>query len=124
MNGFKTPSPRMAGFLSCGLFFLFAFSYIAPVLNVPWLKQPVEFDQALQQTLLVLLVGAFSYYIGATRSSDLKNETIATQANTIAAAAPAGSALATAKPTGTVDDPVAVATVDADDGFAKTRPQP
>lgn len=114
MNGFKTPSPRMAGFLTCGLFFLFAFSYLAPVLDVWWIKQPVQFDAALQQTLLVLFVGAFGYYVGTTRGSDLKNETIAAQASTIAAAKGpngSGSALTGAAPSGTPDDPVTVAPV-------------
>ena len=86
---FKTPPPHMAGFITIVLLTLFAFSYIAPVLEVSWIKSNAQFDQALQQNLLLLLVLAVGYYIGTTKSADDKSETIATQAATAATLASA-----------------------------------
>lgn len=130
MTEFKTPDPRMAGFITVVLLTLFAFSYVVPVLNLPWIKDGAEFDPALQQNLLLLLVLAVGYYIGSTKASEDKNAVIATQATTaaavVAAAAPAlasGSALtagasAPDAPTGRPDDPVTVAVAEEDPGLA------
>lgn len=85
MNGFKTPDPRMAGFITLVLLFLFSVSYILPVLNLPWIVKDPKFDQGLQQTLLMLLVLSVGYYIGTSKSSEDKNAIIATQANAAAA---------------------------------------
>ena len=66
---FKTPSRAMAALITVVLLLLFAVSYIAPLLNVSWLKADAEFDEALKQTLLTLLVLAIGYYLGSSRGS-------------------------------------------------------
>lgn len=84
---FKTPDPRMAGFITITLLFLFAFSYILPVINFSWIVKDPHFDAGLQQTLLMLLVLSVGYYIGTSKASEDKNAIIATQATAAAAAA-------------------------------------
>lgn len=132
--GFKTPSPKMAAAIVCVLLALFSFTYLVPVLNVPWLRADAQFDEALKQTLIVLLVGGVGYYIGSTKGSDEKNETIRQQAATaavIAGAAPpaggggplgGGGGGAPDAPSGTPEDPVSVTNVKPPAGFAPTSP--
>lgn len=76
MNGFKTPSPKMAGFITLALLALYSVVLLAPVL---FPHQAKEFDPSLTQTLLVLLVGACGYYLGSSKSSDDKTAVIAAQ---------------------------------------------
>ena len=101
MNNWKTPDPKMAGFITVVLLLLFAFSFVAPVINVGWLIKDVHFDAGNTSTLQNVLLLAIVYYIGTSKSSDDKTAIIATQAATAAAASPNG-------PTGKPDDPVTV----------------
>lgn|SRR4051812_4029 len=105
---FKTPSPRMAAFIVVVLLALFAFTYLAPALNVSWLRSDVQFDEALKQTLVMLLVLGVGYYIGSTKGSEDKTAIIATQANTAAAAAGSTAPAIGTTPAGTPEDPVSV----------------
>jgi hypothetical protein len=113
---FKTPSRFMAGMITLGMMFLFSAVLLAPLYN-----PAAKFDEALKQTLLAIVMICVGFYLGGSKESSDKNDTIAAQANAAAsiAAVAAGtpstggatSALATAAPTGTPSDPVSVTEV-------------
>jgi len=96
---FKTPSPKMAGFITVILLVLFALVLLAPVIFPGKTK---DFDASLIQTLLVLLVGAVGFYLGSSKSSEDKSAVIAAQV------VPPPVAPSGVIPTGTPGDPVSV----------------
>lgn len=108
---FKTPDPKMAAFIVLGLLALFAYAFVIPTLNVPWIKENPEFNEGLMQTLQMLLVLGIGYYIGTSKGSEEKNAIIAQQAQTAATVAGSPTPLGSGNPTGTLDDPVAVTPV-------------
>lgn len=112
MNTFKTPSRFMAGTITLGLLALYGFVLLSPAIFGIWGKPPPEYDPALVQTLLTLVVVAVTYYIGTSQSSQTKDDTIAAQAKA-AAPTPPGTppAIGSGNPTGKPDDPVAVTPV-------------
>lgn len=105
MNTFKTPSRFMAAIITLGLLALYGLVLLTPML---FPGKGIEFDPALVQTLLTLVVVAVTYYIGTSNASQTKDETIAAQAK---AAAPPDAPLGNGNPTGKPDDPVAVTPV-------------
>lgn len=82
MPKWTTPSPKMASVITLALLAMFAGVLFGPVL---WHKP--EFDAAMVQTLLVLLVGSVGYYLGSSSTSAQKSDTIAAQAATAAVVA-------------------------------------
>lgn len=78
-NGFKTPSRFMAAMITSVLLLLYAISYLAPALQVSWIKSDAKFDAALQQTLLLMLTLSIGYYIGSSKGSADANDVMRAQ---------------------------------------------
>lgn len=68
----KPPAFSMPAFIVVVLLALYGGAFFLPAF-VPG----VTFDEAMKQTLLNLVIAAVSYYIGTTKSSSKKDETIA-----------------------------------------------
>lgn len=133
MNSFKTPSRGMAALITIVLLLLYSISYLAPALDVNWLRKDPKFDAGLQQTLLMLLVLSIGYYIGSSKGSAEANDAIRAQvANATPPIAPlALSTLAPAAPppfAPPAGDPFAPPLVDAPPAapveVANTQPIP
>lgn len=126
MQGFKTPSRFMAGFIT--VLVLLDFSAI---LLSPLYAPGVEFDDSLKQILFAIVMLAVGFYLGSSKASEDKNETIRQQAAAVVAVAgtgpglpPPGAAL-NGGPDGTPEHPVAVVDVEKPPaGFAPTQPAP
>jgi glucose dehydrogenase len=69
VSKFMTPSRRMAALISLLLLALFG-----AVLLTPMFFKDVQFEPALVQTLLTLVVLAVNFYLGSSNSSQAKDD--------------------------------------------------